>query len=333
MAFRLGLKMMANFSDQLGTMLEAGLPISKALHVLGRNARPGVRGLARRLGSSVEQGDSLAQALEREGRRFPVLYRRLVLVGEETGGLPAVLKQLATYYRYVRDLWVKFWGNMVYPAFNYLALIAVLSIMAYFAEAAIGQTFIAGLAPGEIFFGGLALPVAGFLLYMLITRLLGGRYLVHQVLMCIPVVASIMRAMALGRFAWCMQLMTDAGVNIIDAVRWSLEATGNQVYVAKAPRVIGDIRGGAPLTEALRKTHLFPYDFMQLLETGEESGEMPSMLGKLAEAYQSKTGDALKALATASAVVIWAIVAGIIIYFIFMIWGHVLRGRADVLGG
>jgi type II secretory pathway component PulF len=333
MAKRLGMKTLANFSDQLGTMLDSGLALSKALDVIGRNARPGVRSLARRLALAVSQGDSFSMAIEREGRRFPILYRRLALVGEETGGLPLVLKRLGAYYLFLRKLWIKFFSSLIYPAFNYFALVGIIAVVASLAGDMVKNTPIGGLTTGTILIAGISLPFVLAGGYFAVTRLLGGLYVAHAILMSLPIIASVMRAMAIGRFAWCMQLMTDSGVNIINAIKWSFEASGNEVFVHKADNVVDSVKNGISLTESLRKTGQFPYDFLQLLETGEESGEMPAMLGKLSDQYQDKTSTALSAISKVVAFGIWACVAGAIVYFIFTMYGVHMQGIKDVMPG
>ncbi len=326
MTFRLGLKTLSNFCHQLGTMLNAGLPVSRALTVMQRGARPEMRRVCNRLLHDIEQGYSLSEALDRQGRRFPVLLKRLTVVGEETGGMDAIFRQAGEYYAFVRQVWARFISDMIWPLMEYMMAIAVVAFLAYIVPEVLGTTAFGGLTPGMILLVGWGVLPAAILLYYAATRILGGRYVVHRIMMSVPVVAMIMRTMALSRFAWCMQLMTDAGVPLLKAVRWSCEATGNGVFIRKAEQMIGDLKGGETLTEAMERTHLFPYDFIELIQTAEESGSMPQMFSKLSEIYHDKTRTAFKVVGQVMFWLLWIIVAGIIIYLIFKLYGAIYGG-------
>ena len=112
-------------------MLNAGLPIRRALAVVERTARPPTKGIYQRVGIAIEQGDSVSQALEREGRAFPVLYIRLVRMGEAVGSLDKVFVRLADYYDFIRALWMKLIMSLIWPLIEYWAAIGVLALLAY----------------------------------------------------------------------------------------------------------------------------------------------------------------------------------------------------------
>ena len=331
MTFRLGMKALAQFSSQMGTMVEAGLPIRKSLATVERGAVGSRRRMYRRIAAAIENGATLSEAMEQQGRAFPALSLRLVKVGETAGVLEKVFKGLADYYDLLRSIWTKMIVGLIYPAFEYLGLVGVLTVVTYiFAMLGQGQGTGEGASPGmaalRVFTTGMLIFVAPIVLYFVVTRLFGGLRVVHELLLHVPVIGNVMRTIAIARFSWCMELMTDAGMQIYNSITWSLEATANGAFAARATGVIQRLKDGQPLHESLQKTGLFPHDYVEMISVAEVSGSMPEMFGRLARNYFEKMGQALKAFGTVVFWLVWIVVAGVIIYYIFrfasMAFGH-----------
>lgn len=330
MTFRLSLKRLANFSRRLATSLEAGIPVVKALQVMARTGHGADHRLCLRLQDQLNQGATLSEALEREGRAFPVTFKRLITVGEGSGGLDIVLKRLADYYDFVGDVRRKMIGQLVYPVFEYLAMAFVLAIVAYI------KTMLGNGGSPE----AAALRVLGFwigigclpiILYIVATRALGGARPVHEVLIRLPGIGGIFRTLALSRFCWSMDLMTNAGVPIFNAVTWSLESTANGAYAALAPRIVNDLKAGVPLAESLQSTGLFPDELIEMVNVGAESGSMPDLFRRMSRLYNEKFDLAMKTVTVMLGWLVWFIVAGVIIYHIFTLYGQTIRAGEELL--
>jgi type IV pilus assembly protein PilC len=323
MASRIGLKKLAAFSRQLATMLEAGLPIRRALSVMEKGARASQKTLYHRLGLAIESGLSFTDALEREGRAFPPLFVHLSRVGETVGGLDRVLKSLADYYEFVRSMWMRFLTRLIYPLLQFWALIFILAGLAYIRSMILpggdGSPRQAYMTLGI----GVLIFTAPIVLYLIGTRLLGGGRVVHEMLMRVPIIGNVMRALSLARFSWSMELMTDAGVNIVNAIAWSAQATANQAFVGRSAGIVQRVKEGDPLHKSLQLSGLFPEEYIEMVNVSEESGSMPEMFGRLAKMYFEKADTAIRALTTALGWLIWAGVAGAIIYNIFKLYGQV----------
>lgn len=318
MPLRFGLKTLSQFCSQTAVMLEGGIPLRRALAVSERSARPALRAVYRRLGEAIEGGAAFTEALETEGPRFPTLLTRLVRVGETAGVLDLVLRRLSAYYDFLRRAWMSFITQMVYPILQFWAMIFILAGFEY-----VKGMLLPDADPNEATAKALLILLTGVLvffgpivLYFVLTRMLGGTRMVHTVLMRVPMVSAIMRYLSLARFTWCMEMMTDAGVRIIDAVNWSMEATTNHYFIAKGKRIQRDLEDGLTMSEAFTQSKAFPYEFLQFLETGEESGSMTEMFGRMAKMYFEKAETALKALAITISTLLWITVACVIIYFI-----------------
>jgi len=294
MTFRLGLKKLALIARQLGQMLEAGIALRRGLTVMERGAKPPLNTLYRRLGHDIESGHTFSEALGRQGRRFPILFLRLVQVGEAVGGLDVILKRIADYYETMRSLWLHTIIRLIYPMFLYWALVLVLSglraILLYLAT----QDEFAALM---VFLQGFAIGVGVFLtpivLYFGLTRILGGSRTAHIIVNSVPVFGHVMRTLAIARFSLAMEMMTEGGVQIFNAITWSMEATANGAFTAHTRRIISTLRDGMPLHQALANTGLFPVDYTEVIRVAGESGSMPDSFRRLARNYLDKATTAL----------------------------------------
>jgi type IV pilus assembly protein PilC len=337
MALRLGLKNIAGFSRQMGTMLEAGLPIRRALAVAERGARPPTKGIYQRVGRAIEQGATLSQALEGEGRAFPALYLRLVHVGEAVGGLDRVFKRLAEYYEFVRTMWLRLLSSLVYPILQYFAAVGILTLATYILDMVDTEGLvprpIPGFSAGMVFAAGIAVFVAPIIAYFVATRTFGGLRVTHEFMLRVPAVGNAMRGLALARFSWSMELMTDAGVNIFNALQWSMEATANGAFEGRTPGIIQRIKEGVPLSQSLEASGLFPAEYVAMVHVGEESGSMPDMFKRLAQNYFENAERALRAMTTVLGWCIWVCVAAVVIFFIFRFFAMYLGNINRLLEG
>ena len=333
MMFRLGLKTLAAFCHQMGTMLEAGLPIRRALSITERGKRAGQKQMYGRIGKCIDDGDLLSEALEKEGRAFPVLFRRLIKIGETAGGLDRIFKGLGDYFAFLRSVWGRLLSGMVWPVFEYWAMVFVLALVSYIGAMTGGLNL--GFTPAQALIAGTLVFFAPIVLYFAFTRLVGGTRMVHEIILKIPVFGGISRTMALARFSWAMEIMTSAGVRILDAITWSLEATANGAFEAKGPAIVQQLKDGAPFHECLERSGLFPIEYIEMVHVAQESGSMPDIFARLARNYFEKMEVALKVLARVMGIVIWIVVACIIIFFIFRIAGTIgsaYQGAYEELG-
>jgi type II secretory pathway component PulF len=273
-----------------------------------------------RLGADIEDGRSLAEAMDRLGRAFPPLVRNLVRVGQETGNLDAVLSRLADYYELQRGLVRQLISRLVVPGLQYFAAVGVVTLATW-----IG----ANLARGANPFGvnasatwilavGWGLPPALFLAYRLFSIFAGGR-LFHEIAIRIPGLGGLLRSFALGRFAWCMSLCSESGVSVFDGVGLSLSATGNEAFAGRAGRVRADLRGGCPLHEALRHRGLFPVEFIEIVNVAEESGTLSQAMERVSKQHFAEAERRARTLASAAGWVVWLAIAGFIIAMIFRV--------------
>ncbi len=315
MSSRLSLRRLSGFSRRLATM--------------EKGARGPERRLCADLGKDIEDGCTFTEALSRRGDAFPVFFLRLVHVGERVGMLGHVLTRLADYYDGVREMWKRLITRMIYPVFQYWALIFVLALVAYI-MGMLGQRPSGDRDALRILITGAAIFAAPFVLYFVVARGLGATRVLVEVAMATPVLGYVLRSMALARFSWSMGLMTDAGVNILDAVRWSLQATSNPAFIARGEAIVKSLKDGIPVGEALDQTRLFPVEYIEMIHTGEESGKMPEMFDRMARIYSEKADLAVRALVSAIGWTVWVAVDAVIIYYIFSFAMSYMRQMSEL---
>lgn len=321
MASRLGLGKLSSFSRRLATMVEAGVPVRRGLATMEKSAWGAEKKLLAAIGKDIEDGCTFTESLARQGSAFPVFFLRLTQVGETVGLLGRVLVRLADYYDAVREMRGRFITRMIYPVFQFWAMILVLALLAYLNVQGrlMGEGTVAadGGAALRVLLIGVACFVLPFLIYFFVTRVMGASRALYEVAMRLPVVGYAMRSMALARFSWSMALMTDAGVSIIDSIRWSLQSTSNPAFEARCNGIIDRLKDGDPVSSALEQTKLFPVEYIEMIHTGEESGKMPEMFDRMAKMYFEKADQAIRGLVSAMGWAIWIAVAGVIVYNIF----------------
>mgnify|MGYP006279694637 CR=1 FL=1 len=308
-------KRLSQFCDTMATLLDSGVPISRALRVAGQQATSsGLRQAALNAREQVEGGASLGDAL-RNQQYFPALFLNLVEAGETSGQTDRVFTELSNYYEFQSQMWRTFLGSLVLPALEYLAAVFVLALVQYI----IGMFSDSGGTAAAIWtlVAGYSVPIVAIGLYFGVTRVLSGSRVVHQLLLNIPVLEKVVRSLALARFSLVMHMMMEAGTPVDPALEKACEATGNAVFAARAERARKAIREGAPMTEALDQTGLFPNQYLEILSVAEESGTLSERFDWLAVEHQKQARNYLAGMMTVLSYLIWAMVAGFIIFFIF----------------
>jgi type IV pilus assembly protein PilC len=286
------------------------------------DARPAIGRICERL----DKGDSLEDVLRTDGSAFPPLFVSMVSVGEQTGNLPEIFHELERYYREQLRLRREFIAMSIWPVFQLVAAIGVITllllILGWISQGGGIKLDPLGLGvgpPGAIkflaivflFFSGL------FAIYFVATRALGQKSTVHRMLLSIPAIGPCLQALALARLSLALKLTLDSSLPTAKAVKRSLWACGNGAYEACSEPAASAIKGGSSVTEALTQCQIFPEDFLHAVHSGEESGQIPEVMGRQAQHYQEEASLKMTVLNRFATFGVWLFVAIIIIWFIF----------------
>lgn len=308
--------------------LGAGLTLRKVFQQQAERGTGGIRPVARRILETIEQGDGLQDAVHKERDAFPPLFLAMVSVGEETGHLPEIFGELENYFTLQLRLRRQFRSQSLLPivqiifAFFIIALlIYVLGVIAASRNApAPGLFGFSGGAGAIAFlvlsFGTIALAYVG---YRFLIRNRGPQATFDALLMRVPALGACLEALAMGRFALALQLTLDSGLPIVQALRLSLQATGNGVYQSQAPGILQALKSGKDLTSALTQSGVFPEEFLHMVASAEEGGRVPEMMRHQAAYYHEEAERRLKTLTRLLSGAVWLVYAIFMIIAIFSI--------------
>lgn len=309
-----GQRRLLDFSEQLDTLLSAGLPLDRALHVvLNTTEHPETRSVIEGVILGVEKGESLSAAFARYPAMFPRLYVSMIRAAEEGGLLPMVLKRLIVYYEQSIEFRSFLIASSVYPAvllaFSLVAvLVLALFVLPRFAEIFTGinqpiplpaQMLLTGAGILERWWG--ALLVAALVLTLGARVYLGtavGREAWQKRVFMLPLIGSLLFRAQLARICRTMGTLLASGVPILTAMRAVHGLSDNILLQQALDRLQRGVKEGKGLARPLLADPLFPRMMGQLIAIGEESGALDGMLVKIADRYEAEVRRATRTLLT-----------------------------------
>jgi type II secretory pathway component PulF len=331
------LKTLVFFTRQLSTMFSAGLTIEKAITDLEKEEKhKKFAKVLRKISDDIRKGFSLSEAMEQHPGVFNPLYVALVKAGEVSGTLHTVLDELSDYLEKIEDTRRKVTSAMAYPAFIMVFLMGVVWVMFYYIIplfAGVYADFNADLpAPTTI-----AINISNFIvanvfatILMLILAVFGlflvyltdrGRYVMDSMKLKIPVVGGVIKNSIMSKFSRTFSILMAAGVPIMDTMELTENVVQNAVVEAAVRKARVMVKEGYGVANAFRRTGMFPPTLLQMISTGEETGDMDKLLGKAAQFYEKLVDsviDRLTSLIEPLLIVIMALIVGSIIVVIYL---------------
>jgi type IV pilus assembly protein PilC len=328
---RIGTRQLANLCGRLSTSLEAGLDLRK---IWGQEAERAwtatARSRFRTVSLAINNGVSLAEALDSTGDYFPVLFRELARVGEQTGHQGGAFGHLADHYQNQLRLRRLFLASIAWPMMQLGIAVLVVGFLIWILGM-IGEsrgTTVDILGWGLVGNRGLAiyssavaligLSAAG-LIFALGRGLAWIRPLQH-LLMRVPHLGKALETLAIARLAWVLHLTQNAGMALRPSLKLALESTGNARYIDAVAAVDKVIARGDTIEEAFRASGVFPREFLDAVLVGEQSGRLVESLAVLSRQYHERADAAMRILTVLAGCAVWVLIAGIIIMVIFRIF-------------
>jgi len=302
----------------MGTLLDAGVPARRAFATLENTTRPArLREAVGRIRAQVEAGNHLAEAFALEKDLFPPLVRGMVDVGERTGSLSAMVLELSEHYQWRSRLFRSTVTALIWPGIMFVGALLVLVGLIYVFESLLHMELTWAKRLLEVIIGGGAgLIVLAFLA----RRFLVGRKVTDLIMIEFPAVGKLFRKFVAARFTWALYLMTRAAVSLPEAITRSAEAANNQAFYDRMLLAADEVAGGRSLTESLGATGFFDPQFLNIIEVGEDSGNLDETLKRLSLTYLEDAEFAAGQVARFLAWGIYAAVAGFLVYLIFTIF-------------
>ncbi|MEO1583643.1 MAG: type II secretion system F family protein [Planctomycetota bacterium] len=339
-------KNMTLFTRQLSTLQDAGLPLLRSLQILESQQKPGLlKNVLIGVCEEVEGGSSLSDAMGKYPKAFDTLYVKMVAAGEIGGVLDIILQRLSEFMEKSQRLKRRIKGAMVYPiAVVLFALLIVTGIMwfiipqfqAIFADFGVAlpaltvwlteaSAWVAGTAsPDQAVPGALILlpsPFVVYILFKLIRKAGPGKAATDTIFLWTPIFGNLIRKTVIARFTRTLGTLISAGVPILEAVTITKETSGNYVFEKALQKVHDSIREGESFAEPLRESKTCDPIVVNMIDVGEETGEMDVMLMKIADNYDEEVDVAVASLVSLLEplmVVVIGVMVGTIVVAMFL---------------
>jgi len=309
-------KQLTSFTRQLSTLQDAGLPILRSLNILEEQQKPGkLKNSLRTIVEDIEGGATLSEALAKHPRVFNRLYVNMVAAGEVGGVLDVILNRLAEFLEKAQRLKRKVIGAMIYPVVVVGFAFCIVGGIMYWVIPKFRDIFIdfdtelpqmtetlisvstwfaKGRPPGFVLV--LFMPVGAWLIFRLIRQSRGGRFVTDWMLMKVPIMGTLLQKSAIARFTRTLGTLIAAGVPILEAINITRETAGNEVYSRAMETVHDAIREGDSFANPLRATRTCDAIVVNMVDVGEETGELDKMLIKVADNYDEEVETAVASL-------------------------------------
>lgn len=331
------------FTRQLATLIDSGLPLLRSLTVLGKQEpNPALRTTLNTLADSVQGGATFSESLAQHPKIFNKLYVNMVKAGELGGVLEIVLNRLAEYQEKAQKLKNKIVSAMVYPVIVMFIAIAILVFLMIFIVPKFKEMFsntdqqlplISQIVFGmsEFFLARpLIVPNVVFVflvvglfvfLFNLWGKTVGGRKAIDTAKLKMPIIGDIQRKSAVSRFSRTLGTLVTSGVPILQALNITRDTAGNVIISTAIEKVHEAVKEGESIVTPLQASGVFPNMVISMVDVGEETGQLPEMLLKVADVYDDEVDNAVTALTSILEpimIVILAMVVGSVVFALFL---------------
>jgi len=333
-------KQLTTMTRQLATLLDAGLPLVRALRTLERQARkdPALRRVVGDIANAVEGGSTFSEALAGHPKSFNKLYVNMVRAGEASGALEVVLTRLAEFMEKAQRIAGKVKSAMVYPVIVLVVALSITAGLMVFIVPKFSKIF-DEMLPGEplpgltriviaisnfmqqqiLIMGGIiAALVIGFKLFK---KSKSGAYFLDMLAIKMPPFNQLAVRSAVARFCRTLGTLMQSGVAVLQALQIVKDTAGNEV-VARAVQTVHDsVKEGEGMSKPMESTNVFPGMVVSMVEVGEETGALPEMLNRVADIYEEEVDRAVEALTSLIEpfmIIFLAVIVGGIVIALFL---------------
>lgn len=300
------------FTRQFAVMIDAGLPLVQCLEILSKQSENKLLATTvDKIRADVEAGDTFAGALRKHPKVFEDLYVNMVEAGESGGILDTILNRLSSYMEKSMNLKKKIKSAMVYPAsIVFIAFVVIVFLLIFVIPvfAKMFEGYGAALpAPTQflIDLSNLMKKYFPIVIVLLIALVIGykrfnktetGKRMIDRVKLKLPVFGMLLRKVAVAKFTRTLGTLVSSGVPIIDGLTITGRTAGNKVIELAVLSTIDSIKEGATISEPLKEENVFPPMVIQMIQVGESTGALDTMLSKIADFYDDEVDNTVAAL-------------------------------------
>jgi type IV pilus assembly protein PilC len=320
------------FTRNLQVMIAAGLPLPRALRILGdQSENPQFKKALHDIAENIIKGKSFSESIAKHLDIFSELFQSMVKVGEEGGTLEEVLKILTRQMEREHDLKSKIKGAMIYPAIIIVAMLGIGILMLITVIPKLAETFeeleieLPPTTKMVIFIGNFLanywyliplIIVALLILFRIIMRTEKGKRIIDGLSIKIPIISSIIKKINSAYTVRTLGSLITSGVPIVRSLEVTSGALGNIYYKEALVGAAEKVRKGAKLSEVL-KSHedIYPLLVIQMLEVGEETGQTSDILTKLADFFEEEVTNATRNITAIIEPIIMLIIGAAVGFF------------------
>jgi len=327
------------FTRQLATLIDVGMPLLRGLRILEEQAEnQALKRVIMEVATSVESGGALSEALATHPRVFNPLYVNMVKAGEIGGILEVVLRRQAEFMEKALKIKGKIKAAMFYPAAVMVTATGILTLLLTFVIPRFQAVF-EGLLNGREMpaFTLLVLKIseafkshflaAGMTVlvltvaFQLLVRTRYGQWWFDRVKLSLPVLGKVFRKVALARFARTFGTLLGSGVPILQALTIVKETAGNVIVGGVIAKVHESVKEGGSIAVPLKESRIFPAMVAGMVDVGEQTGALPDLLMRIADAYDEEVDNAVSAataLLEPIMIIFLAVIVGSIVIAMFL---------------
>ena len=353
-----GQKKLTLFTRQLSTLQDAGLPLLRSLQILEAQQKPGLlKSILGGVCEDVEAGTTLSDSFAKHPKAFDRLYCKMVNAGEIGGVLDLILQRLANFMEKAQRLRRRIIGAMIYPCVVITIAVLIVTGIMYFVIPKFQEIFndfevelpgltiwlintsmwVAGKAspdqtiPGWVWI--LASPFLIFFFFKLIRKTGPGRAVTDIVRIKVPIVGPLVKKTAIARFTRTLGTLISAGVPILEAIMITRDTSGNYVYEQALTKVHDSIREGETFAGPLRESKVCDAIVVNMIDVGEETGDLDTMLMKIADNYDEEVDVAVQALLSLLEPLLVVVLGGIVGTIVLALFLPLVKMIESVSGG
>jgi len=323
----------AIFTRQFSVMLDAGLPLVQCVEAIGQqHSNAASRGVREQVRLDVESGSTLAAAMAKHPKVFDPLYTNMIAAGEAGGILDTILQRLATFIEKIVKLKRALRSAMIYPGVILSIAVIVVGIILW-KVVPVFRTLFEGFNVKLPLLTRVVIALSNFIesYFIFIAAGIGlaafgvaryyktedGRYRIDRALLRVPVLGDIFRKIGVARFTRTLATLLSSGVSILEALEITANTAGNAILEETIRKIRRNIEEGKNIADPMRESKFFPPMVTQMVSVGETTGELDTMLVKIADYYEEEVdvvvANLLTILEPFMLVILGVIVGGIVI--------------------
>ena len=327
----------AFFAQQLSTMINAGLPLTRSLDILGQQTKnPVLKDVILEVTSDLEEGVSFSKAISKHPQVFNNVFVSIIRSGETSGKLDVVLSELAKQQESDARFTSKLRSAMLYPIFILVAMLGVGALMMVKVVPQITQIFKESnaqlpwatrvlIATSDFMVKDWWLVLAVIFVLIISLRFYirteQGKYAYNYLQIYFPLFKQLSSDLFMTRLTRTMSMLVGSGVEIIKAVGIVADVMNNGIYKESLKQVSSQIERGIPMSVPLSQNPLFPILLSQMIAVGEQTGKLDEVLKNLANYYQEETDNKMRgvtALVEPIIIIILGLGVGIMVFSVLM---------------